>query len=327
MSCFSASRVFLILLLIVGTCFSPRAYGVALDTYSHLELSPISASSAGLHVTFLGVATILFDDGETAIMTDGFFTRPNLISVATKKISPNREIIAKSLEHAGVKRLAAVLVTHSHYDHAMDSPEVAMRTGAVVVGSESTANIARGWGLPEDRIISVKNDQNLKFGRFEVTFVRSEHAPTNLAKGEITKRLVPPVRAIEYRDGGSYAILIKHDGKTILVQSSAGIASGALHGKKADVVFLGVGLLGKQRASYRDQYWNEVVREVGAHRVIPIHWDDFSRSLDEPLVPIPWPFDDLKKALTFLSERGSAEGVDVKLAPSWKAIDPFDGLP
>lgn len=317
-----------VLALFSGICFMPND-AATMDrekTVNTFQAPPSVTDSTRLKVKFFGVSTLLLDDGETAILTDGFFSRPNLIAVATRKIAPDRELIARSLEKAGITKLSAVLVTHSHYDHAMDSPEVALRTGAVLAGSESTANIARGWGMPENRIISVKDHQTLKYGRFEITFIPSEHAPLMVARGTITSPLVPPVRAVSYKDGGSYAILIKHDGRSILVQSSAGIATGALKGTKADVVFLGVGLLGKQTPEFRTKYWNEVVKEVGARRVIPVHWDDFSKSLDSPLVPTPWPLDEVKKAMAFLKERGAAEGVDVRMPAAWGEIDPFGSL-
>lgn len=288
-----------------------------------LETAP---KASELRVTFLGVSTLLFDDGETSILTDGFFTRPSVVAVATKKISPDRKIIAQSLRKAGIEKLAAVLVTHSHYDHAMDAPEVALKTGALIVGSESTANIARGWNVPENRIVVPESNKPLQFGKFEVTFIPSAHAPLVVARGIIAKPLVPPARATSYRDGGSFAILIKHDGRSLLVQSSAGIAPGALRGYGADVVFLGIGLLGKQPVAFREQYWRETVKEVGARRVVPVHWDDFSKPLDRPLVPTPWPLDDVKKALSFLHERAELEGIEVLLPSAWKQIDPLQGL-
>ena len=40
------------------------------------------AGAAGLAVTFLGVSTLLVDDGTSALLTDGFFTRPSVVRVA-----------------------------------------------------------------------------------------------------------------------------------------------------------------------------------------------------------------------------------------------------
>ncbi len=298
----------------------------SLAPYVNLALAPAASKATGLRVTFLGVSTLLFDDGETAILTDGFFTRPDGKTVFTRKVMPDSERIAKSLERAGITRLAAVIVTHSHYDHAMDSPEVARLTGAIVVGSESTANVARGWKLTENQIRIVRNGDQINFGRFQVTFIQTRHAPTGFTGGEIREPLMPPVRAYQYRESTSFSVLIKHNGKTLLVQSTAGFVEGALRGQKADVVFLGIGALGKQDEAYRQAYWRETVQAVGARQVIPIHWDDFTRPLDQPLVPLPYLFDDLDESMAFILGRGQQEGIDVKFAPAWAKVDPFAGV-
>ena len=276
----------------------------SLTRYENLALAPAASEASGLRVTFLGVSTLLFDDGETAILTDGFFTRPDGITILTRKVMPDSERIAKSLERAGITRLAAVIVTHSHYDHAMDAPEVARRTGAIVVGSESTANVARGGKLAENQIRIVRDGEQIAFGRFQVTFIPTRHAPTGFTGGEIREPLTPPVRVNQYREGTSFSVLVRHDGKTLLVQSTAGFVEGALRSQKADVVFLGIGTLGKQGEAYRQAYWRETVQVVGASRVIPIHWDNFSRPLDQPLVPLPYLFDDLDKSMAFILGRG-----------------------
>jgi len=295
-----------------------------LSRYADLMFAP--ADHSGLRVTFFGVSTLLFDDGETAILTDGFFTRPDGRTILMGKVAPDRERIAESLERAGIRSLAAVIVTHSHYDHAMDSPEVAIRTGALVVGSESTANVARGWGLAADRIRIVCDGDTVKFGRFQITFVRSSHSPTFMTRGEIREPLVPPVRASRYKEGGSFSVLIRHDERTMLVQSSAGYVEGALRDCRADIVFLGVGALGKRDEGFRQAYWCELVTAVGARRVIPIHWDDFTLPLAQPLKPLPRLFDHFGETMAFVIERGRRDGVDVKLAPAWVKIDPFAGL-
>jgi L-ascorbate metabolism protein UlaG (beta-lactamase superfamily) len=225
-----------------------------------------------------------------------------------------------------VKHLAAVIPQHSHIDHAMDAPEIARLTGAVVMGSPSTANIARGWGLPESQIRVVRGGEVLHLGRFELEFVHSVHAPTGFTGGEITQPLVPPVRATAYKEGESYSLLVRHGSRRLLLQASAGFVPGALQDRRADVVFLGVGTLGKQDDAYLDRYWRETVQAVHARRVVPVHWDDFLRPLDQPLVPGSRLFDRFDRTMAFLQQRGAQQGVDVKLVPTWQRIDPFAGL-
>jgi L-ascorbate metabolism protein UlaG (beta-lactamase superfamily) len=298
----------------------------SLAPYAAQWLPAAQAQPGKLRVRFLGVSTLLFDDGETAILTDGFFSRPAKTQVLFGKVAPDPVLIAQSLRRAGITQLSAVLVGHSHYDHAMDAPEVARRTGAVLIGSPSTAQIGRGWGLAEDRIRVAADGDSMQFGRFRVSFIRSQHVPSAVTGGEISAPLAPPVRAHEYREGGSYSLLIRHGVRSLLVQESAGFVEGALRGRQAEVVLLGIGLLGKQADSYRDAYWRETVTTVGARRVIPIHWDDFSLPLSQPLRPLPPPLDDFDASMAFLNARAQTSGVDVKLAPAWTLIDPWDGL-
>src|SRR5262249_20190548 len=148
-----------------------------------------------LRVTFLGTSTLLFDDGETALLTDGYFSRPGVWKVYFGKVAPDLEVIRRSLERAGIRRLAAVITVHSHIDHAMDAPEVAKRTGALLVGSASTANVGRGWSLPEDRLRVIHGGETMSFGRFQVTLLRAQHSPHAVAMGEIHAPLVPPASA------------------------------------------------------------------------------------------------------------------------------------
>ncbi|QCI64393.1 MBL fold metallo-hydrolase [Phreatobacter stygius] len=281
----------------------------------------------GIRVTFLGVSTLLIDDGETAIMTDGFFTRPGGREVFLGKVEPDRAIIAKSLQRAGVARLAAVIPVHSHYDHAMDAPEVARLTGALLVGSESTANIGRGWGLPESQIKLAADGDTLRFGRFRVRFIAGRHAPTPFTGGEIRQPLTPPARASAYLEGTSYALLIDHGERTLLVNASAGFVPGMLRGRRADVVFLGVGTLGRPSQDYLARYWDETVAMTGARRIVPIHWDNFFLPLDQPLEPVPRHLGGFDVVMAFLRQRSQAAGIDLKLMEAWTTTDPFADLP
>jgi L-ascorbate metabolism protein UlaG (beta-lactamase superfamily) len=295
-------------------------------------------AAAPLRVTFLGVATLLLDDGETAILTDGFFSRPDRMKSFLGKVEPDLDNIKHGLARAGIAlkdqaltpgrsgKLAAVIPLHSHYDHAMDAPEVAKRTGAVLLGSESTANVGRGWGLPEAQIRVAKLGQPMQYGRFTITLYPSLHAPTGFTGGEIAHPLLPPVRASEYKEGQSYAMLVQHDGRSLLITGSAGFVPGALKGVKADVVFLGIGTMGQRTDAYRQDYWHEVVQTTGAKRVIPIHWDDFWLPADQPMQPLPPPLDKFDVSMQFLTARGAVEHVDIRLPQAWQTMDVFNGL-
>ncbi|OPE48070.1 hypothetical protein BV508_19665, partial [Mycobacterium intermedium] len=227
--------------------------------------------------------------------------------------------------HRSRNRLEAVIPVHTHIDHAMDSALVADRTGAQLVGGESAANIGRGYGLPEERLVVATSGERITLGPFEVTLVASHHCPPDRFPGVISEPVVPPVKASAYRCGEAWSTFIHHgpSGRRVLIQGSAGFVPGALDGYRAEVVYLGVGQLGVQPRSYLADYWTEVVRAVGARRVVLIHWDDFFRPLSKPLRAFPYVADDLDVSIRTLDELAAADGVEVQLPTVWQREDPW----
>lgn len=278
----------------------------------------------GVAVTFLGVASLLIEDGTTAVLTDGFFSRPSLPRVALGRIAPDEARIDATLARAGIDRVAVVAPVHTHFDHVMDSAVVARRTGARLVGGTSVAQVGRGGGLPDDRIGVVVPGEPLQVGGFRLTWVEGEHCPPDRYPGAITAPVVPPVKTDAYRCGEAWSILVAHDsGRTALVQGSAGFRPGALAGHRADVAYLGIGQLGVQDRAYIEQYWAETVETVGARQVVLIHWDDFFRPLDRPLRALPYLGDDLDATMAVLTRLAAEQGVGLHFPTVWRREDPW----
>lgn len=284
-----------------------------------------AAEADSLSVTWMGVATLLLDDGSCALMTDGYFSRPSLARVAAGRLSPSSARVDGCLARAKVSRLVAVIPVHTHIDHVMDSALVADRTGAQLVGGESAANVGRGYGLPEDRLVVAASGEPIRLGAFEVTLVESHHCPPDRFPGTIDAPLTPPVKVSAYRCGEAWSTLVHHlpSGQRLLIQGSAGYVEGALAGRRADAVYLSVGQLGVQPRSYLDAYWNETVRAVGARRVILIHWDDFFRPLSKPLRALPYAGDDLDASIAVLDELSGRDGVALHMPTVWRRENPW----
>lgn len=282
------------------------------------------ATPGHLAVTFLGVSTLLIDDGHTALLTDGFFSRPGLLQVGLRPLAPDVRRIDACLQRAGIERLAAVLPVHSHFDHALDSAAVAERTGAELVGGESTANIGRGHGLPDEQVVVLDSGASRTYGDFTVTLVASSHCPPDRYPGTIDEPLRPPAKVGAYKCGEAWSTLVEHaSGRSLLVQGSAGFVPGALAGHRAEAAYLGVGQLGLQSREYIETYWHETVRTTGARRAVLIHWDDFFRPLDKPLRALPYAGDDLDHTMAVLAELAKADGVSLHFPRVWRAEDPW----
>jgi len=244
--------------------------------------------------TWLGVTTLLFDDGETQILIDGFFSRPSLGDIIFRRpVSNDAATINYALDHYRMRRLAVIIPIHSHFDHAMDIGAIANRTSASILGSASTVQIARGAGVPDDQITLVEAAQVYSFGRFNVTLLPSTHAPVGWSgsvpfDGTIDAPLTMPQPVSAWREGGSYVVVIEHPLGTAIVQGTSGFAdiATAAGSLSADVVFLGVGGLETLGRDYAEQFWQAFVTATGADNVYPVHFDDFTKSFGT-IVPAP----------------------------------------
>ncbi|RNM16264.1 MBL fold metallo-hydrolase [Nocardioides pocheonensis] len=304
------------------------------DVSGYADRFDLPAADGSLGVTFAGVSTLLIDDGESAILTDGYFSRPGLLRVGLGRIAPDRDRITACLQRLLAASptligLEAVVPVHSHFDHALDSGEVARMTGAVLVGGLSTAHVGRGAGLTEDQMLVVAPGARFSRGAWTVRMIASEHCPPDRFPGEITAPVVPPARASAYRCGEAWSIVLSHDsGPSVLVQGSAGFVPGALAGERADVVYLGVGQLGIQSEEYVETYWAETVRTVGARRAVLTHWDDFFRPLpmtpdDPPLRALPYAGDDLDATMRVLGRLADEDDVALSFPTVWRREDPW----
>lgn len=327
-----------IAVLVTGCVALPSLIRPDITTFSERLTLPPANDGSSVRVRFGGVSTLLFEaDGAPALMTDGFFSRPRLRTILTTKIGPDAAAICYGLGQMDVEAVPLIVPLHAHYDHAMDAPWVALKTGARLLGDASIRNIARGSPLAETRVDTVTPGKPMIYGEWTLTFIAAEHAPTRFRfPGDITKALSPPARVCEWRKGQPWTLLVEYAPgtnrmKSFLVHASAGYRPGeiarALAGRCVDIVFLGVGGAGHQRSSERERLWTETVRAANASRVILIHWDDLFHGLDQPLRPISYATDNFARTLEHFERLAAADGRDLRLPPVFAPFDPYSDLP
>ena len=277
-----------------------------------------AATNDAVTVTWFGVTTLLFDDGETQILIDGFFSRPSLADIVfSVPVQSSAAQINYVLDKFSMRRLAAIIPVHSHFDHAMDIGALANRSSASILGSATTVQIARGTGVPDDQILLAVSGNEYAFGKFTVTLIDSVHAPLGWGgsvpfAGTIDTPLETPAPVSAWRAGKSYTIVVAHEQGTTLVQGSAGFLVGALDDVQADVVMLGVfGLDGLGR-NYTEQYWQALVTTTGALRVFPIHFDDYTRPFGEVMLA-PRVLDNFVNTAGWLEEIRETWDTDTRL--------------
>ena len=240
---------------------------------------------------WLGTAGWQISDGETVILIDPYISRlfgpqPPGRTPFARTPQDNRpqygwSDIAKpdiATIDSRVPTASFVLVTHTHYDHVFDVPYIALKTHAVVIGTESTANVLRSYGVPEEQLITVRGGEDYDFGTFSVKVIPSLHSPLD-HKHYFSSRTAPPAMKAPltleqmHPEGGTLAYLIRFRGHQILTFGGMNYVEREISGLRPDVVL--VGAAGSRSEIY--DYSGRLMRALNfPPLVLPTHWDNFT---------------------------------------------------
>lgn len=218
---------------------------------------------------WLGVAGLELSVNNHVLVIDPYFTRFPLRKALLGRVEPDRELIAEKIQHCDF-----VLITHAHFDHCMDVPDVVRNTGAIALGSPNTCRLLRACGVPDDRIREVKAGDKLTLAEFQVEVFPSQHVKLpGYLPGRLPAVLKPPLRARDYRMDKDLSFLLSVG--DLRLQTDPGERPEA--GVPADVLFL---------FPHRDDaYCRTLLPRVQPKVVFLTHWDDFFRPLSKPLRP------------------------------------------
>lgn len=305
--------------VLAGMWFRPALHDAAFVPAK----APSEFRPGELRAQFFGTSTVLIGDGRSALLIDGFFSRPSWWRLAARPIAPDDSRISDALSRGQIAAVDAIFVAHSHHDHALDSARVAGMTKAMLHGSDSTLNIARGERLPPGQMRLMQPGNPIHVGDFTITAIDALHSSGSLFPGAISGPLALPARLAAFKEAQNYVFYLRHPRGNVLVIPSANFIPESLAGVKADIVFLGIGGLGRQSESFMRNYWQETVIRTGARRVIPIHWDDFGLALDQPLVAMPFLMDRVDISVGRLQALAAERQIEVMMPRSFDTI----GLP
>jgi L-ascorbate metabolism protein UlaG (beta-lactamase superfamily) len=252
-----------------------------------------------VRLKYLGTAGWEITDGRTVILVDPYLSRlrrvtPNdTVDPADNRPLFDNTAIAQSdtaTIDAHIQRADFVLITHTHYDHALDAPYIASKTGATIIGTESTYHFARAQGVPADKLIVVRGGEDYAFEGFSVHVIPSLHgvlrrAPNrrpdpnaSLRPAVFPSDAKPPFRMGDLLiEGGTLAYLIRLGGRQILAFGSMNYIEREIEGLRPDVALIGA--MPERREIH--QYTARLLRALGNPRMVfPTHWDRFNVTYD-----------------------------------------------
>lgn len=132
----------------------------------------------------------------------------------------------------------------------MDMPYIAKRTGATVIGTQSTFDSARLSGVPVSQLIVVKGGEDYQFGSFSVRVIPNlrgllRRAPNRPGGSVLRPAVFPPDAKPPFRlgdligEGETLAYLIRLGGPQVLAFGSMNYVECEIEGLRPDVALIG----------------------------------------------------------------------------------------
>ena len=249
--------------------------------------SVVALSQGTVKLSYMGTAGWEITDGQTVILVDPYLTRlktetpndPPLASDPRSLVTDNDFAIADpKVIDAHISKADYILITHTHMDHVLDVPYIARKTGATVIGTESTSNFARDNGVPDAQILTVGGGDDLQLHGFSVQVIPSLHGilPSSFPSPStiFPANARPPFRLSQlFVEGGTLAYLIRIAGHQIIVFGSMNYIERELEGLRPDVALIGA--MPERHKIYR--YTERLLHALGyPSLVMPTHWDRFN---------------------------------------------------
>jgi L-ascorbate metabolism protein UlaG (beta-lactamase superfamily) len=253
-----------------------------LDAYRELVVSdpqPAKALPArGVRITYLGTNAYLLESRGSTLLIDPYFSRAGFGRILLQlPIAPDPEELADGMKHLP-RRIDAILATHAHIDHLLDAPEIARRTGALLIASRTGTLLARSTGLPANRCRAVRPGQSIQLGFTRIRVLPAAHDRVLGSvpyPGVLTDIPSPPRQPSQWVCGEPLAFLIDMGGRRIYIDSGGmpAVLPPANVGP-VDLAIAGVAVgdgrarLGPLLDGLRPRYF------------LPSHQDDFFRPLE-----------------------------------------------
>jgi len=231
-----------------------------------------ASRSNALSVTYLGVNGYLLRSGDTAILVDPYFSRIPLREIALNApIEPSPDAIRAAIREGNLEAgVDAILVTHAHFDHLLDVPDVQRMLGGKVITSPTGTFLCEASGVRKADLLPSKANAVHRIGDATITVLAAEHDKV-LGKvpylGEHHALPQKPVRPKDWVLGTPLAFLVEMGGARIYIESG-GVMGSPPAVRDVDLAIVGTAVGNVDR-------YREAVKQLNSRYVLPSHQDNF----------------------------------------------------
>jgi hypothetical protein len=225
-----------------------------------------------IELTYTGVAGWHLQTPGHTLSFDPYYTRMNMVRGEIRPAIPNLEAIR---EHAPPTE--SIFISHPHFDHIMDAPEVARLHGATIHTSPQGCETMRIVGVPEEQIRTIQSGDRLTLDDVTVTVYRAQHriifgkVPF---QGPLRPGLTPPIHGRDYRMVQLFSFLVEVGDVRILICNGIDAEPRV----KADLLIVGPDALRWQLEL--------ILSDAQPRAVLPNHWDNMFQPLSAPIKPM-----------------------------------------
>jgi L-ascorbate metabolism protein UlaG (beta-lactamase superfamily) len=241
-----------------------------------------SPAHAKIEFAWSGITNLIIKDETTTLSFDPTFTRPHLIRVLLNlSVTSDTKLVENSIDKLALKRVDAIFISHSHYDHALDFDILAKKFQAQVWGTLTTKNLGLSLGVSSSLLKIVESDKMITVGSFKITPLRFAHPKIlelyEYCAGELTEVKTLPLKACDYKEGANFSYLIEHENKFYLFHQSSRTSPDFISKVKQimgsrtlQILFQGIA----NRLSTQDVTDN-LIKKLKPKVVVPTHFDNF----------------------------------------------------
>ncbi|HEX5207256.1 MAG TPA: MBL fold metallo-hydrolase [Steroidobacteraceae bacterium] len=306
---------------------TPTLFLAALFLTGSALAQPFANARRPIEITYLGNAGWKITDDKVVILVDPYLSefRKNAPAEQMTGDDPIAQPDPASID-AHITKADYILITHGHDDHMLDAPYISKKTGAVIVCTESAANIARAWGVGDQfdprhvdlgkigtqPLIVVRGGEDFQFQDFSLEVIPSLHTALMNKRyndgfwaDDTPPGLKAPLHESDYREGGTLVYLLRIAGHRIFIMGSMNYIERNVAGLRPDIAIIGAGIDRKQIYHYTDR----LMHALGSPAVVfPTHWDDYGTRPRSAA---------LKQVATFVTEVQAASPATRVIVPEY----------
>lgn len=234
-----------------------------------------------MRLEWLGTAGFRLEAEGEILLVDPYLSRLSIGQCLIGAVKPDKDLLKQHFPKA-----RAILVGHSHFDHALDVPFIAAHTGAQVYGARSTVNFCLASGLSASQVTEIRPGMFFENGPFRVQVIGGEHGKLIRGKtvpyaGDIESCESVPTTVTGFKCGQVNWFHVQAGGQSFMHHGSAELSTDTPTFTVDNLLTCVAGW------HYAEALHTRLLRHFNPGRIFICHYDNFFKPIQQGDIPLP----------------------------------------